>query len=199
MARAGVAAKKGGLTIGSKEMSKLGKGATPSQGARSMRSAGTRKTGASRTSRSRRSEQEDFENMDVDEINGLVKQCADEIQEAEKGKKQVLKKLRNATQQNIKKEVAPFNECMAFYTARQIMLIEIEAAKTPFYEKMPKDNQFYKHFMNGLQLVNMSKSIADTVQLDKDMFKEAAERIAEDKENADGRLSPGKVRRILYD
>lgn len=30
LARAGVAAKKGGLTIGSKEMSKLGKGTTPS-------------------------------------------------------------------------------------------------------------------------------------------------------------------------
>ena len=180
-------------------MSKLGKGATPSQGARSMRSAGTRRTGASRTSRSRRSEQEDLENMDVDEINGLIKQCADEIQEAEKGKKQVLKKLRNATQQNIKKEVGPFNDCIAFYTTRQIMLIEVEAAKTPFYEKMPKDNQFYKHFMNGLQLVNMSKSIADTMQLDKDMFKEAAEKIAADKEDADGRLAPAKARRIRYD
>ena len=164
-----------------------------------MRSAGTRKTGASRTSRSRRSEQEDLENMDVDEINGLIKQCADEIQEAEKGKKQVLRKLRNATQQNIRKEVGPFNDCIAFYTTRQIMLIEVEAAKTPFYEKMPKDNQFYKHFMNGLQLVNMSAGIADTMQLDKDMFKEAAERIAADKEDADGRLAPGKTRRIRYD
>ena len=35
LARAGVAAKKGGLTIGSKEMSKLGKGTTPSQGGKS--------------------------------------------------------------------------------------------------------------------------------------------------------------------
>ena len=53
--------------------------------------------------------------------------------------------------------------------------------------------------MNGLQLVNMSKSIADTMQLDKDMFREAAEKIAADKEDADGRLAPGKARRIRYD
>lgn len=88
--------------------------------------------------------------MDIDEIIGLINQCQDEIVENEKQKKILLKKLRNATKQNLKKELAPFETSIEYWTARQIMLVRIEAAKTPFYEKMPKDNQFYKHFMNGL-------------------------------------------------
>jgi len=102
--------------------------------------------------------------MDIDEINGLAKQCEDEIAEAERGKRQVTKKAKNSTQLNLKKDLAPFNEAIKFYTKRQIMFMEIIDLKTPFYEKMPKDNQFYKHYMNSLQLVNMQKMLADTVE-----------------------------------
>lgn len=83
MERAGVAAKKGGLTLGSKEMSKLNKGKAGSQTGKSVRSAGTKRTG----SRSKKSEHEDLENMDVEEVNGLIKQCEAEIAEAERGKR----------------------------------------------------------------------------------------------------------------
>ena len=50
------------------------------------------------------------------------------------------------------------------------MLLEIIDFKTPFYEKMPKDNQFYKHYMNTLQLVNMSNMLAETVEQEKNIF-----------------------------
>jgi hypothetical protein len=73
------AKEKGGLTIGSKDMKKLDKGGLGSRSGKSVRSTGTRRTG---TSRSRKSECEDFENMDIEEINSLVKQCEDEINEA---------------------------------------------------------------------------------------------------------------------
>lgn len=42
--------------------------------------------------------------------------------------------------------------------------------KTPFYEKMPKDNQFYKHYMNVLQIVNMKQMLGETVEQEKNIF-----------------------------
>jgi len=146
-----------------------------------LRSAGTRKTGASR---SKKSEVEDFDAMDIDEINGLAKQCEDEIAEAERGKRQVTKKAKNSTQLNLKKDLAPFNEAIKFYTKRQIMFMEIIDLKTPFYEKMPKDNQFYKHYMNSLQLVNMQKMLADTVEQEKSIFQNALFELKENDEIA---------------
>ena len=112
--RAGVAAKKSGLTIGSKDMNKLNKGKVGSQTGKSIRSTGTKRTG----SRSKKSEHEDFENMDIDEVNGLVKQCEDEIDEAERGKRQVMRKAKTSTALNLKKDLQPFNEAIKFYTAR---------------------------------------------------------------------------------
>lgn len=100
MAKAGDAFKKGGLTIGSKEMKKLDKGLTGSRSGKSVRSAGTRRTG----SKSKKSEHEDFENMDIDEINGLVKQCEDGISEAQKAMAKVEKKMKNSLDSNKKKE-----------------------------------------------------------------------------------------------
>ena len=45
--------------------------------------------------------------MDIDEINGLVKQCEDAITEAERGVKQINKK-KTLTDMNKKKELEPF-------------------------------------------------------------------------------------------
>jgi hypothetical protein len=73
------AKEKGGMTMGSKDLKSLDKkGGIGSLAGKSVKSAGTRsrKTGFSR---SRKSETEDFDNMDIDEINGLVKQCEDAI------------------------------------------------------------------------------------------------------------------------
>ena len=96
---------KGGMTMGSKDLKKLDqKGGIGSQTGKSVRSTGTRRTGFSR---SRKSETEDFDNMDIDEINGLVKQCEDAITEAERGVKQINKK-KTLTDMNKKKELEPF-------------------------------------------------------------------------------------------
>ena len=46
-----------------------------SQSGKSLRSTNTRRTG----SKSRKSECENFEEMDIDDINGLLKQCEDRV------------------------------------------------------------------------------------------------------------------------
>lgn len=164
------AKEKGGMTMGSKDLKKLDqKGGIGSQTGKSQKSAGTRRTGFSR---SRKSEYEDFDNMDIDEINGLVKQCEDAIIEANRGVKQINKK-KTLTDLNKQKELEPFQTAIKQATFRQIILLKIIDVKTPFYEKMPKDNQFYKHYMNTLQLVNMSKMLSETVEQEKSIFKNA--------------------------
>lgn len=125
------------MTIGSKDLKKLDKGGAGNKSVKSVRSTGTRRTG---TSRSKKSEQEDFDNMDIDEINGLVKQCEDEINEANRAMNQIIKKAKKSPALNINKDIAPFKEAIKMYNKRQIWLLKIIDIKTPFYEKMPKDN-----------------------------------------------------------
>jgi hypothetical protein len=64
-------------------------------------------------------------------------------------------------------------------------LLQIKDAKIPFYEKLPKDNQFYRHYMNGLNFTNMSNKMEDAIAQDKQLFAEAAETILRDHEKAE--------------
>lgn len=76
IAAAGAAAKTSGLTMDNKALKKLG-GAGAGVGApKSIRSGGTRKTGTmSRKSKN----EEDFENMEIEEVEILIENCEREM------------------------------------------------------------------------------------------------------------------------
>ena len=82
-----------------------------------------------------------------------------------------------ATKAMMKKNLQPLNEALKAQSARLVFLLRIKDAKIPFYEKLPKDNQFYRHYMNGLQFTNMSHKMEDVIEQDKNLFEEAAETI----------------------
>jgi hypothetical protein len=54
----------------------------------------------------------------------------------------------------------------------------IKDGKIPFYEKLPKDSAFYKHYMSVLQQSRLQEVCSKKVMEDRQVFKHAAETIA---------------------
>lgn len=50
------------------------------------------------------------------------------------------------------------------------MLLQIKDAKIPFYEKLPKDHQFYKHFMMNIEYNRMNKVAVNYNEDNKRLF-----------------------------
>lgn len=72
--------------------------------------------------------------------------------------------------------------------------------KTPYYMKLPKDHQFYKHHMQSLKQNRMKEAARNKINEDRDLFNGAAQRIMSDQERAATQQSPsGKVKRIPYE
>jgi hypothetical protein len=72
------------------------------------------------------------------------------------------------------------------------MLLQIKDAKIPFYEKLPKDNQFYKHYMQNIRFTRMKDVATSKMDEDRMMFDGAGIKIMEDAEQAEKHQSPGK-------
>jgi hypothetical protein len=72
--------------------------------------------------------------------------------------------------------------------------------KTPYYMKLPKDHQFYKHHMQGIMQNRMKEAAKKKVTDDKELFIGAAERILAEQQRANAQGSPvGRVKRTLYE
>ena len=99
----------------------------------------------------------------------------------------------------MKKEAAPFLEEIKALRDRIILLVRIKDFKIPFYEKLPKDNQFYKHFMQNLNFKKMKDAAEMKANEDKEMFKEASGKIQEEKARAQSLSSPGfRTKKVPY-
>jgi hypothetical protein len=63
-------------------------------------------------------------------------------------------------------------------TREKIMfLLRIKEAKIPFYEKLPKDHQFYKHFMATIGTKRMKDAANIKVEEDRNLFEDAGVKI----------------------
>jgi hypothetical protein len=96
-------------------------------------------------------------------------------------------------------EVKPIEEDMREYKEYFVLLLKLKDKKIPFYEKLPKEHQFYKHFMLSLEHSKMSKAAYNLVEDGKRLFQGAMLRMQEDSHFASTHLSPGlspKKRRL---
>ena len=60
-----------------------------------------------------------------------------------------------------------------------MFLLEIKEAKIPFYEKLPKDHQFYKHLMASFNIKRMAEAAEKKVSDDRFMFEDAGMKIVQ--------------------
>jgi hypothetical protein len=47
----------------------------------------------------------------------------------------------------------------------------------PFWEKLPKDHQFFKHFMQNIGFNQIQKAANENIDRDREIFQEAAEKL----------------------
>lgn len=108
----------------------------------------TGRSGRSKGSRSKKDEI-NFEEMEIEEVDAMIEELDRGMKDAEKLVKKINSK-KVMTEQQKKKEIAPLEEQLKETRDKIMFLLQIKEAKIPFYEKLPKDHQFYKHFMASI-------------------------------------------------
>ena len=101
-----------------------------------------------------------------------------------------LNRKKFGTEGQREKEKAPIKEHIEIIQARVVMLYQIKDYKIPYYEKLPKDNQFYKHLMQNLNYTRMRDAATSKANEDKNMFNNASLKMKEEKDLAETFGSP---------
>ena len=71
----------------------------------------------------------------------------------------------------------PIEDELKLLRFRITFLLQIKDAKIPFYEKLPRDNQFYKHYMQNLNFNRMNEAAKEKASEDRMLFEGASEKI----------------------
>jgi hypothetical protein len=91
---------------------------------------------------------EDFDSMEVEEIQARIITAEFTMKNLEKAKAKILKKCTTAVQrEQSKKDLAPIDEELKGLRKTIMFYLDIIDWKTPYYMKLPKDHQFFKHHM----------------------------------------------------
>jgi hypothetical protein len=56
--------------------------------------------------------------------------------------------------------------------------LQVKDSKIPFYDKLPKENQFYKHYMQFMAHNRMKEIALAKVENDRRMFEEASHTVS---------------------
>ena len=78
------------------------------------------------------------------------------------------------TKKSKNKKLEPVERALTDLRARVAQLDIIKDAKIPFYEKLPKDSPFYKHYMSVLFASRMQETAAKKVIEDRVYLQTAA-------------------------
>ena len=168
-----------GLTMGNKDFMKLqNAGGSQKGGPRSA--TGSRKTGRTGYSKSKKSkaDHEDFEAMEIEEVQSRIDTAEYTMKNLEKSRAKILKKAQTAVQRDAaKKDLQPIEDELKGLRKMIMFYLDIIDWKTPYYMKLPKDHQFYKHHMQSLKQNRMKEAAKNKVNEDRELFNGAAERI----------------------
>jgi hypothetical protein len=141
-----------------------------SQGGRSKR------TGYSQTKSRTSKHEEDWDSMDITEIDVLIETQEKEMEQANA---EIRKIRRNKTIPANQKEAKcePYEDVLKQIRMKIMFLIQLKDSKIPFYDKLPKQNVFYTHYMEGLKVNRMQEVAKDKAEEDRMKFDEASFKI----------------------
>ena len=75
---------------------------------------------------------------------------------------------------------------------KMIFLLRLKFYKIPFHEKLPKDSQFYRHYVNNLNVRKLKESTNNIIDRNGMLFRDAIEVIERDHQLAAKSQSPRK-------
>lgn len=76
-----------------------------------------------------------------------------------------------------KAKCEPFELEMTGLRHRIAYLLHVKDSKIPFYEKLPKTNVFYTHFIESMKHTRMMQAATDKMEEDRMKFDAASEKI----------------------
>ena len=128
--------------------------------------------------RSHKSEPVDpWADVTVEQIDKMINEKRAEIRMKEK-KKATLKKNSKAPPQKLKKEIEPIDNEIRVLNAKIEELLIVRDSKIPFYEKLPKDCTYYKHFIQQQVTSEIERLAVKQVREDKELLVEIANSLA---------------------
>lgn len=118
--------------------------------------------------------------MSIEEIDVLIEKAHREIDQAIDIKKRIIRH-KMLTKKLKAKKLEPVERVIQELRERMSKLEIIKDAKIPFYEKLPKDSPFYKHYMSVLYAARMQETTTKKVIEDRSLFQNAAATIPKNK------------------
>jgi len=196
--------RKSGLSMLNPSLRKMNQREGSALGGRSQtsrtRSQATRRTGRTGSRKSR--VEDDYESMEIEEIDVLIEGAEAELKTLQAEKRSTLNK-KGLSKGAKAARLEPLEEGLTMLRAQLAMLLRWKDAKIPFYDKLPKDNQFYRHFMQNLAATRIRDAAAAKAEDDRALFAGAADDISEERARARGADSPesrkGNLKRELYE
>ncbi len=111
--------------------------------------------------------------MSIEEIDVLIEKAQREIEQALDIKRRILKH-KMLTKKVKNKKLEPVEKVLFELRERVQKLEIIKDAKIPFYEKLPKESPFYKHYMSVLYAARMQEAAAKKILEDRNLLQSAA-------------------------
>jgi hypothetical protein len=192
-----------GPTMDAASLKKLGLasfgGVKPADKNKSQGSSRTKRTGTGTQSK-KSNKEDDYENLDIDQIEIKIEEAERDIKtlqaQLRKEEKKSMPGLKNAKDQKMAPLILGLSELRKMITE----LLCYKDQKIPFYEKLPKDNQFCKHFMQTIQFKRMKEQATLKAEEDRMLFRDATEKLMREQQNANSTTSPTGVarKRMLY-
>ena len=116
--------------------------------------------------------------MSIEEIDVLIEKAEREM-EREEIEKRIIQANKVKTKKQKQKQIAPIQQRIQEIREQIVKLQAIKDSKIPFYEKLPKDSTFYKHYMSVLYQTRLHDATSKKVLEDRAMLVNAAAAIPE--------------------
>ena len=198
--------RKSGLSMLNPSLRKMDQRTGSALGGRSQtsrtRSQATRRTGRTGTMSRKSRVEVDYDSMEIEEVDVLIEGAEAELKTLQAAKRSTLNK-KGLSKGARAARLAPLEEGLTMLRAQLAWLLHIKDGKIPFYDKLPKDNQFYRHFMQNLAATRIRDAAAAKAEDDSALFAGAADDISEERARARAADSPesrkGNLKRELYE
>ena len=112
-------------------------------------------------------------------FDGVVETTENEMMSYFAMKKKILNSKYTAAKSKEAK-LEPLKEGIKEAKAKILELLMRKNAKIRWYDKLPQDHQFYKHYINIQSVEAITQGIKQKVSDNHNIFEQAAEKIAED-------------------
>lgn len=116
-----------------------------------------------------KAEYEALLDLDIDEIDKRLEKVERDIKNIETQKVQVMRNKAASKRMQIL-QLRDLDEAMHFQHMRREQLAKAKDFKIPFYQKLPKDSQFYLHYMNAMWMKRVLEAGSESAQHDLQMM-----------------------------